>query len=197
MTNKEFILFIESGEYENSENWSPKDYEWKKKCDKKHPTSLHQKNGKWMVNFLLIITQIHIKVTSVFNFSIPIEQAQDWPIYCSQAEAVAYAKHIGKRLPTESEYIRAAYGFPEENSVAKERKHPWGNDAPQPGIHGNFDFFSWAPYPVGSFPQGKSAWGVYELVGNGWEWTLSTFKGFPGFEKTLTNALKLMKIDQN
>ena len=114
---------------------------------------------------------------------------QDWPVYCSQAEASAFAKSLGKRLPTEAEYMRAAYGFPEETSSTgnQERKHPWGNEDPIPGIHGNFDFFSWAPNPIGSHSKGKSAWGVSELVGNGWEWTSTTFKGFPGFEKTIPN----------
>ena len=36
--------------------------------------------------------------------------------------------------------------------------------------------------PVGSYPAGASAWGVEDLVGNGWEWTSTEFRGFPGFE---------------
>ena len=83
--------------------------------------------------------------------------------------------------------MRAAYGFPEEKTSPNphERSHPWGNDQPIAGHHGNFNFHSWAPSPVGIHPQGKSAWGVHELVGNGWEWTCTVFKGLPGFEKTI------------
>ena len=33
-----------------------------------------------------------------------------------------------------------------------------------------------------SFPRGASAWGVRDLVGNGWEWTSTVFAPFPGFE---------------
>ena len=47
---------------------------------------------------------------------------------------------------------------------------------------GNFGFQHWDPVPVGSYPAGVSAWGVHDLVGNGWEWTSTVFNGFPGFE---------------
>ena len=39
----------------------------------------------------------------------------------------------------------------------------------------------WDPVPVGSYPAGASAWGVHDLVGNGWEWTSTKFAGFDGF----------------
>ena len=47
--------------------------------------------------------------------------------------------------------------------------------------HGVFDFSSWDPEPAGSHPKGRSAWGVDDLVGNGWEWTSTVFAPFPGF----------------
>ena len=47
--------------------------------------------------------------------------------------------------------------------------------------HGVFDFASWDPKPAGSHPAGRSAWGVDDLVGNGWEWTRTVFEPFPGF----------------
>ena len=46
-----------------------------------------------------------------------------------------------------------------------------GNGAPDRRF-GNFDFESWDPTPVGAFLQGQSAFGVADLVGNGWEWTV-------------------------
>src|SRR6266851_3490101 len=61
-----------------------------------------------------------------------------------------------------------------------ERNYPWGDEAPD-GRYGNFDFMHWDPSPVGSYPRGASAHGVHDLLGNGWEWTRTEFKPFPGF----------------
>ena len=35
--------------------------------------------------------------------------------------------------------------------------------------------------PQDPFPDGVSAWGLHDLVGNGWEWSSTVFDGFPGF----------------
>ena len=100
-----------------------------------------------------------------------------WPVYVTHDEASAYAKWIGARLPTEVEYHRAAFGTPS----GTERLYPWGDEAPD-ATRGNFDFQSWDPVPAGSYPAGASAWGVHDLVGNGWEWTSTVFDGFSGFQ---------------
>jgi iron(II)-dependent oxidoreductase len=100
----------------------------------------------------------------------------DAPVYVTHDEAAAFAHRKGMRLPTEGEFHRAAYGTPS----GEERPHPWG-DAPPDASHGNFDFAQWDPVAVGSYPAGASAWGVHDLVGNGWEWTSTLFAGFPGF----------------
>ena len=99
------------------------------------------------------------------------------PVYVTHDEASAYARWRGKRLPTEAEYHRAAFGTPS----GEERMYPWGNEPPDE-TRGNFAFANWDPVPVGSYPAGASAWGVHDLVGNGWEWTSTVFAGFPGFQ---------------
>jgi iron(II)-dependent oxidoreductase len=81
----------------------------------------------------------------------------DWPVYVSHAEASAYARWKGRRLITEPEFHRAAEG----------------------STTGHFDFGGFDPIPVGSHPP--SAAGVYDLVGNGWEWTSTVFAPFEGF----------------
>jgi formylglycine-generating enzyme required for sulfatase activity len=81
----------------------------------------------------------------------------DWPVYVSHAEAAAYARWQGRRLMTEPEFHRAAAG----------------------STTGHFDFAGFEPIAVGSHPP--SAAGVYDLVGNGWEWTATVFGPFDGF----------------
>jgi formylglycine-generating enzyme required for sulfatase activity len=99
-----------------------------------------------------------------------------WPVYVSQAEAKAYANWVGKSLPTEAEWQRAAYCTPQ----GEQRPYPWGSESPSPGF-GNFDFARWEPAPVNAHPAGKSAFGAEGMLGNGWEWTSSEFAPFPGF----------------
>lgn len=100
----------------------------------------------------------------------------DWPVYVSQAEASAFAKWAGKRLPSEAEWHRAAYA----DLDGLERQFPWGNARPR-NEFGNFDFGRWDATAVGSFPGGESALGLADLIGNGWEWTSTLFGPFNGF----------------
>jgi formylglycine-generating enzyme required for sulfatase activity len=110
---------------------------------------------------------------------LPLPRA--WPVYVSHDQAVAYADWKGLRLPTEAEYHRAAFGTPD----GAERSYPWGDESPT-AMHGNFDFRRYDPESAGSHPAGASAFGVHDLVGNGWEWTSTTFGPLPGFQPMRT-----------
>ncbi len=101
----------------------------------------------------------------------------DWPVYVTQSQAEAYAKFVGKSVPTEEQFHRAAYG----TSGADQRCFPWGDVTPS-SRYGNFDFERWDPEPVDARPLGKSAFGLNQLVGNGWQWTSTIFRPFPGFK---------------
>jgi formylglycine-generating enzyme required for sulfatase activity len=100
----------------------------------------------------------------------------NWPVYVTHEQASAYARWRGLRLPSEAEFHRAAFGTP----TGEERQYPWGNDLEQ-NDGANFDFRYWDPIPVTASPETESAFGVRQLVGNGWEWTSSEFGPFPGF----------------
>jgi ergothioneine biosynthesis protein EgtB len=161
VTNGDFLAFVEAGGYQNAALWSPADREWLTAEKLTHPNFWVRKGGAFAWR-------------GMFE-DIPLPLS--WPVYVSQAEASAYARWKGRRLPTEAEFHRAAFGTPS----GEERAFPWGGAPPDP-TRGNFDFENWEPVPAGSRPAGASAWGVHDLVGNGWEWTSSIFAPFDGFE---------------
>ena len=99
-----------------------------------------------------------------------------WPVYASHDHAQAYAAWKRCRLMTEAEYHRAAFATPS----GEQRPLPWGDAAPH-ALHGNFDFERFDPQPVDMATAGASAWGIMDLVGNGWEWTSTPFAPFEGF----------------
>ena len=166
VTNAAFMEFVEAGGYREPRFWRPADGERVRRGSLRHPPFWERGGRGWAWRGLFE----------------PIPLPPAWPVYVSHAEAEAYARWRGGRLPTEAEFQRAAFGAP----GGAERPFPWGDAAPEGGRHGVFDFVSWDPEPAGSHPAGRSAWGADDLVGNGWEWTSTTFAPFPGFKPQAT-----------
>ncbi len=100
---------------------------------------------------------------TLFDF-LPLEQVSSWPVYVSLAEARAYARWRRGRLPSEAEFHRAAYGSSGTQLTT-----------------GNLNFAQWSPAPVNADRYDTNPWGIKNLIGNGWEWTETTFQPFPGF----------------
>lgn len=161
VTNRQFIDFMLSGGYDNREFWDKSGWEWKTERGVYHPNFWMRRHEAWYQR------------TMFAEVSLPL----DWPVYVSHAEASAFLRWRGKTLPTEAQFHRAAYG----TAAGTENSFPWGDALPN-SHHGNFDFQRWDPVPVGSHPAGQSAFGVADLVGNGWEWTSTPFAAFPGFQ---------------
>ena len=101
-----------------------------------------------------------------------------WPVYVDHQGASAYAKWKGFSLPTEAQYHRSAFG----DSNGRDRPFPWGDIPPLEVGLGHINFQHWDPIPVTMNPQWDSAFGVSQLLGNGWEWTSTVFSPFEGFE---------------
>ncbi len=100
------------------------------------------------------------------------------PVYgINWYEAQAYCKFVGKRLPTEAEWEKAASW---DATQGEKRPYPWGNEKVNAKLS-NYDGLVGHTTPVNAHPQSSSAYGCYDMLGNVWEWTASSFAPYPDF----------------
>ncbi len=156
VTAFEWTEFVADGGYERPELWTEAGWAWRCAEEATLPEHwVHQADGVWAVHGPWGLRALH----------------PDEPVCgISAHEADAYARWVGKRLPTEAEWEYAA--------SPSGGKYPWGDDGPTFSL-ANFGLTNWGPNPA---DHRQTATGLHDLAGNVWEWTSSAFLPYPGFE---------------
>lgn len=159
VTNAEWQAFIDDGGYGTEKWWSPQGWQHRIDADLTAPQF-------WTADGARV------------RFGITEDLPPDEPVqHICYFEAAAYAAWAGARLPTEVEWEKACAWDP---AVRRRRRWPWGEAAPT-ASHANLGGDALRPAPVGAYPEGASAYGVEQLIGDVWEWTSSRFVAWPGF----------------
>ena len=150
VTCQQYREFILAGGYQNQHYWSEIGWQWLQTNPVSHPV-YWSNSPEW----------------------------DNHPVCgVSYYEAYAYAKFVGKRLPTEAEWAKAA----------GDRDRDLDNQSinsietfPEP-LCCNHDRLIGHTTPVNAYPANQSQYGCYDMLGNVWEWTASWFVGYKGFE---------------
>ena len=158
-----YAAFVDAGGYDDARWWTEEGWAWRIEAGLEHPAFWRREGeGAW----------------SVLRFGRRIDVRPDEPVqHVCWYEADAFARWSGMRLPTEAEWEAAACSIP---GGGQRRRNPWGDDPPLRS-HANLAPGGDGPAPVGSYPDGASAWGCSQMIGDVWEWTSSDFVAYPGF----------------
>ena len=104
------------------------------------------------------------------------DQEGDYPVVgICWYEAAAFARWVGKRLPTDAEWIKAgSWPVPLSEQGLVHRQYPWGDEMDRGSAH-LWGARTEQPVCVDDYAEGTSVGGVQQLIGNVWEWTSSNF----------------------
>jgi len=187
VTNRQYLAFVDDGGYARRNLWNDADWHWKEANSISHPAFWLLQDGQWQWR-------------SMFE-AIPLPL--DWPVYVSHAEASAYARWTGGRLPTEAQWQRAAFADRGARfSLLFKRRagegmvlDPGRADEPIPTqtlpLKGRASEHALSEPPLRFDPLAVDAaelirsgpFPVVGMHGNGWEWTSTVFAPFAGFRR--------------
>lgn len=169
VTNAEFAAFVDAGGYAIREFWSDAGWTWRQSRNAERPVYWQpRRDGVWTARRYRTIEELapHAPVVFVTWF-----------------EAEAWCRWAGRRLPSEAEWEAAAIGEPTPDGARLANGHrqwPWG-DTPPTSSRANLDYAFDGTVDVAACPNGDSAFGCRQMIGNVWEWTASDFLPFAGF----------------
>lgn len=157
VSNGEFMEFVKNGAYENYEYWDAEGIEFLKRSNRKYPVFWVKEKDQY-------------KYRTLYKL---IDMPLNWPVDVNALEAEAFCRYKSKKdglkylLPSEAEY-RAIYNYAGLQDL--------------PEFHesrANLNFYHFSSAcPVDEF----SFNGIYDVVGNVWQWSRTYIFGFEGFE---------------
>jgi len=164
VTNGQYLEFIEDGGYSDYQYWLSDGWDAVKKNVWQAPMYWIREKDQWLVHDFIGKRKLN---------------ANELVCHVSFYEADAYCKWVGKRLPTEAEWEKAALWNEQKQ---KKTLFPWGNESPTQRHANLLESYLWSCAEIGSYHQGKSHAGCYQMIGDVWEWTSSEYVGYPGFK---------------
>jgi iron(II)-dependent oxidoreductase len=168
VTQADFAAFVDDGSYRQDGFWSEEGRRWRTEAGATQPLYWQSESpGRWL--------------RRDFDQWVPLEPDRPM-VHVNWYEAQAYASWSGRRLPSEAQWEAAASMAPGPAGFlpGSKRRFPWGDEAPAPG-HANLDWRAMGCIDVDRLPDGDSAVGCRQMIGNVWEWTASLFLPYPGF----------------
>jgi ergothioneine biosynthesis protein EgtB len=178
VTNGEYMEFIMDGGYEEFSYWLSDGWDLVKEQGWKAPLYWVREGDKWMKKDFRGYQEID-----------PDEPVVNMSYY----EADAYARWVGKRLPTEAEWEKAASW---NEDLQRKTLYPWGDEKPTAKHANLLESYVWAPSKVGSYPEGMSYYGCHQMIGDVWEWTSSEYVLYPGFKSKFSEYTDKWAINQ-
>lgn len=170
VTVADYQAFVEQGGYAARDLWSDEGWEWRQRAKASQPAYWKRaSDGTWTAR--------------EFDVWSPLAPTQPMT-HVNWYEANAYCAWAGRRLPTEAEWELAASAEPAADGrgfTGRKRLYAWGDDAATPE-RANLDSRRMGVLDVRALPEGDSAFGCRQMIGNVWEWTADTFDAYPGFE---------------
>jgi len=161
---QQYAAFVDDGGYRNQQYWDQEGWNWLQENNLQAPDGWKKDaDGNWLIR--------------QFDQWLPM-RPHTAVIHISWFEASAWCRWADRRLPSEAEWELAASGSPE--NMNEKRTYPWGNSTPS-ARHVNMNSRAMRTIDVGALPDGDSAYGCRQMLGNVWEWTADNFNPYPGF----------------
>ena len=148
VANRSFAEFVDDGGYRSESLWAPEGWTWVQETQVAAPVGWSTDESGWQ------------RTRFGRTEPLPLDEAVQ---HVSWYEADAFARWAGKRLPTETEWERAA-GWDER--LGKSR-YPWGGE--WVGYEANLGWSRFSPAPAGSYGGGQSPAGCLQMAGDVWE----------------------------